>query len=205
MLTTCAEILLVVVLPIADNRQDNELINHTKVRKSKMSKKTKKSRAAKASASAGPPEYQEEPPIGPRKQPATGEASPDLDGLPGLTYLFVSDDEAEIGPDDPDAIVLGICSVCPRPYPGPFGMSSHELSEANGRRAEIVAAVKKHVKRLHKSGASFVLLWQAFGELAPHFDYSEDHDTESAAREIWQLMESALESCFDPGHLFDLE
>ena len=91
-------------------------------------------------------------------------------------------------------IALAISHAIGYGYAGPYPFPEYEAQkpDALNRRAEIVAAVKQQVRQLHRSGATFAVVWQAVGESKPHFDYSGDYSEDEAREAISDLLQSEL-------------
>lgn len=102
-----------------------------------------------------------------------------LDHVPGLTYAFACEPKAW-GPNAVSAMVM--FEKCKRGlrYDGPIPEPDFQIARraALPLRREIVEAVKQRVAELKQSGYEFALLWQAFGEEAPHLDHTGDYGTD---------------------------
>ncbi|MGO8750564.1 MAG: hypothetical protein ACLQNE_31840 [Thermoguttaceae bacterium] len=124
-----------------------------------------------------------------------------LAGLPAFSFVFVTEDGTNrTGPNVISAIDLAECTFNGMNYGGPYPESQFECdkAEASKRGDETILAVEKQVRRLRKSGASFVLCWHAFGESVPYLDYSDDRDIHDVEKKMVCLLQAEVAWSISP-------
>ena len=111
-----------------------------------------------------------------------------LEDLPAFSYALISDGNYGVGPTLVSAVDL-VCNACDgmeTGYDGPYPewQFVDAKAEAARRHKEIVETVTAWVEQLKQAGASFVLVWQAFGETQPHIEYSADYDWDRVCADL---------------------
>jgi hypothetical protein len=129
----------------------------------------------------------------PRKIDAMTDLINSLADLPAFSFAFLGyDNTCATGPTVASAVDLVWNALNDCRYEGPYPASefASQQAQALDELPEIVAAVKKHLRRMREEGVDFILCWQAYGEKQAHLDwhgdYSPDHIIEDLSRLLQQ-------------------
>ena len=119
-----------------------------------------------------------------------------LENSPGVSYAFVSDGICGIGPTLISAVELICCLRRGVRYAGPF--PEYEFVEIADQLLQqqkaTIASVRRPVQCIRRSGVTFALIWQAFGERQTHVVHSADYDFDDALEAVVDCLRDELTS-----------
>ncbi len=120
-----------------------------------------------------------------------------LECLPAFSYALTSDGNYGTGPTLISAVdlVMNACMGVGSDGPYPESQFADAKIAATRRRQEIIETVTAWVEKLKQAGASFALIWQAFGETEPRVEFSEDYDPERAHESLVDLIRQEILLC----------